>query len=242
MMRGRSLGFSRLPGPRGGGPRARGREPAALRAGVHVRLVVVAQVDEVVVALGRAGERLDADVAGAAVARHREHRHLVVAPGRAQPGGEAGGRGRGRRERDVDPRDLDRRGRIHAAEHREAARRHRHDHAAVERLGDRAQADADAAAGAGAVAGQDVLAGGQVDDAGHCAPPVSLRLIQSVVSMPHAAREVGDARASAAAVELRRATRRARRARTRLPRPPARPARRRAPRAGRCRSDPRSRS
>ena len=36
---------------------------------------------------------------------------------------------------------------------------HGHDHLALERLGDRAQADADAAAGAGAVAGQDVLAG-----------------------------------------------------------------------------------
>ncbi len=57
---------------------------------------------------------------------------------------------------------------------------HGHDHVAVERLGDRAQADADPAAGAGTVAGQNELGGGKIDDAGHFAPPVSLRLTQSV--------------------------------------------------------------
>ena len=53
---------------RGGGPGPIWRGAAALDAGVHVRLVVVAEVENVVVALGGAGERLQADVVRAAVA------------------------------------------------------------------------------------------------------------------------------------------------------------------------------
>ena len=48
-------------------------------AGVHVRLVVVADVQDVLVALGRARQRLEADVERAAVAGPRHHGGLGVA-------------------------------------------------------------------------------------------------------------------------------------------------------------------
>ncbi len=67
-----------------GGTSTVGRETRALRARVHVRLIVVADVNEVLVALGGAGQRLDADVTRAAVACHGEHSHLVSLTGRAQ--------------------------------------------------------------------------------------------------------------------------------------------------------------
>ena len=52
----------------------------ALNAGVHVRLIVVAEIYHVVTALHRAGERLEADVVGAAVAADGEELVGIVDP------------------------------------------------------------------------------------------------------------------------------------------------------------------
>ena len=73
----RSFLFCFLPtehgaGRRGGRARKARRRGRALDAGVHVRLVVVAEIYHVVAALHRAGERLEADVVGAAVAADGE--------------------------------------------------------------------------------------------------------------------------------------------------------------------------
>jgi hypothetical protein len=103
MMRGMSFGFSRLPDHV-----VVVRAPAALGPRVHVRLVVVAQVDEILVALGCARETLDAYVGRTAVTGHREHGHLVGAAHGAQTGRETGGRCCRRRERHVDPGHLNR--------------------------------------------------------------------------------------------------------------------------------------
>ena len=61
-----------------GGPGALRRGRGALDAGVHVGAVVVAHVDHVVAALHGAGERLQADVVGAAVAAEGHELHLLV--------------------------------------------------------------------------------------------------------------------------------------------------------------------
>ncbi len=55
-----------------------GRGARALDAGVHVSFVVVADVDHFVAALQGARERLQADIGGAAVAGHADHRDLAL--------------------------------------------------------------------------------------------------------------------------------------------------------------------
>ena len=67
-------------GRRGGRARKARRRGRALNAGVHVRLVVVAEIYHVVTALHRAGERLEADVVGAAVAADGEELVGIVDP------------------------------------------------------------------------------------------------------------------------------------------------------------------
>ena len=107
---------------RGRGRRARGRRrgAGALHAGVHVGLVVVADVEHVVVALEHAGQAAEADVGGAAVAALGDHAHLVPAldPHR---GGNAGGDRGGVAEQRVQPGDLPGRLGIGRGEHLEAA-------------------------------------------------------------------------------------------------------------------------
>ena len=62
-----------------GGCRARthGCSGAALHAGVHVGLVVIADVEHIVVALEHAGEAAKANVGGAAIAALCNHAHIV---------------------------------------------------------------------------------------------------------------------------------------------------------------------
>ncbi len=80
------------------GPRRSGR--GALDAGVHVGLVVVADVEDVVIALGRGAERLDPDVERSAVAGPGDDLGLGVAD-HFQAGLDAGGRRGGGLERAV---------------------------------------------------------------------------------------------------------------------------------------------
>ena len=87
---------------RGGGRRAR-----ALHARVHVRLVVVTNVEHVVVALEHARQAPEADVHRAAVAALREHAH--VAPLHAQGRRDAARHRRRVAEERVQPRHLPRR-------------------------------------------------------------------------------------------------------------------------------------
>ncbi len=100
--------------------RGRRRRARALHAGVHVRLVVVADVEHVVVALEHAGQAAEADVGGAAVAALRDHADVAAAL-HAHRGGDAGRHRRRIAEQRVDPRDLPRRLRIRRREHLEAA-------------------------------------------------------------------------------------------------------------------------
>ncbi len=92
-------------GGRRGGLGAERGERALLDARVHVRLVVVADVEHVVVAVDGARQRLDADVGRAAVAREAHHRAVVgLLALRAQAGldaGEHAGRGGKRRDHRV---------------------------------------------------------------------------------------------------------------------------------------------
>jgi hypothetical protein len=73
-----------LPGSADGGVvavrAAGGRRAGALDAGVHVGLVVVADVEDVVVALEHPGEATEADVDGAAVAALGDHPDVVSDP------------------------------------------------------------------------------------------------------------------------------------------------------------------
>ena len=62
-----------LAGRRGGGPGTVRRERAALDARIHIRLVVVADVEHVVVAVDSAGQRLQAYVGSAAIAGKAHH-------------------------------------------------------------------------------------------------------------------------------------------------------------------------
>jgi hypothetical protein len=63
----------------GGGPRGRGSGPRALDAGVHVGLVVIADVEHVVVALEHPGQAAETDVDGPTVATLRDHPHVAAA-------------------------------------------------------------------------------------------------------------------------------------------------------------------
>ncbi len=73
-------------------PGAARRGAAALAAGVAVDLVVVADVQDILVALGRGGERRQADVVGAAVAGPADRRlGLSVLPSHAGDAGRHGG-------------------------------------------------------------------------------------------------------------------------------------------------------
>ena len=65
-------------GRRGGGGRKR-RGAAALNAGIHIGLVVIADIEDVLVALHRAAERLQADIHGAAVTGDHNHLGVIVA-------------------------------------------------------------------------------------------------------------------------------------------------------------------
>ena len=69
-----------LPGPpaAGGSVGPRAAWGGALHAGVHVRLVVVADVEHVVVALEHARQAAEADVGGAAVAALRDDAHVSL--------------------------------------------------------------------------------------------------------------------------------------------------------------------
>ena len=99
----------RADGRRGRGARGRRRRAGALHAGVHVGLVVVADVEHVVVALEHARQAAEADVGGAAVAALRDRRARRSRPltrsAAATPVATAGGVA----EQRVDPRDLPRR-------------------------------------------------------------------------------------------------------------------------------------
>ena len=104
------------------GARRRRRRARALHAGVHVRLVVVADVEHVVVALEHARQAAEADVGRAAVAALRDHADVAAAE-RALRRRDARGDRRGVAEQRMDPRNLPRRLRIRRREHFEAAGR-----------------------------------------------------------------------------------------------------------------------
>ena len=89
-------------GGRGGGTGAEGREAALLDARVHVRLVVVADVDDVLVAVDGARQGLDADVGRAAVTGEAHHveRVGVLALGLKTCANAGEHRGCGRKGRD----------------------------------------------------------------------------------------------------------------------------------------------
>src|ERR1700730_546137 len=72
----------------GGGPRRRRRRARALHAGVHVRLVVVTDIENVVVAFEHAGQAAEADVGRAAVTTLRDDAH-AGAPQRPLAWGDA---------------------------------------------------------------------------------------------------------------------------------------------------------
>src|SRR5699024_8644537 len=62
----------------GGGARALGGGGAALIARVHIALVVVADVEDVLAALRRAGQALEAAVGAGAVAGHGDYVHVLA--------------------------------------------------------------------------------------------------------------------------------------------------------------------
>lgn len=79
---------------------AEGGKRALLDTRVHVRLVVVANIEDVVVAIDRARKRLDADICRAAVARETNDRAIVgLLPLRPQAGLDAREHGRRCRKR-----------------------------------------------------------------------------------------------------------------------------------------------
>ena len=94
-----------LPCGRRCGLSAERSERAFLDARIHVRLVVVANIEDVVVAIDRARKRLDADICRAAVARKADDRAIVwLLPLSPQTGLDArkyGRRGRKRRDHRV---------------------------------------------------------------------------------------------------------------------------------------------
>ena len=101
--------------------RARGRGGArALHAGVHVRLVVVTDVEHVVVSLEHPGQAREADVHGPAIAALRDDAHVLAAfdPQRRRDPRRYGG---SIPEQRVDPRNPPGSLRIRSREHLEAA-------------------------------------------------------------------------------------------------------------------------
>ena len=93
-----------------------------LHAGVHVGLVVVADVEHVVVALEHARQAAEADVGGAAVAAPATTRtSAACAALHLQRGGDAGGDRGGVAEQRMDPRHLPRGLRVRRREHLQAA-------------------------------------------------------------------------------------------------------------------------
>ena len=136
-----------------------------LHAGVHVALVVVAHEQEVVAALGRPRQRLDADVGRAAVARPADHLDVILALG-LQRLEHAGGRRGGGGEGHIEAGQLGGGHREQPLQHGEAAGRHHEDGVRPQGLQPDAVGDAEAAAGAGPVAGMDVLFFGEREDGG----------------------------------------------------------------------------
>ena len=122
---GRSLPWpNRLPGSGadgrcGGRARGRRRRTGALYAGVHVRLVVVADVQHVVVAFEHARQAAQSDVDGAAVAALADHAD-VVAPLRPQRRGDPRGDRGSVAEQRVQPGHLPRCLRVRGREHLQA--------------------------------------------------------------------------------------------------------------------------
>ena len=147
-----------------------GRRGAALDARVHVGFVVVADVDEVLVSLHGARERLEADVEGAAVAGPGDDRRFRVAL-HVQGGPHAAGRGPARLEGGVDDGDLQRRRRVGPGDDGPAAGRHDHHHLLAEGLQHKPHGDGGAAARAADVAGIHEFLFGQFNF--HGGPPAA---------------------------------------------------------------------
>ena len=112
-----------------GGARTGRRRTRALHAGVHVRLVVVTDVEHVVAALEHPREGAEADVDGAAVTTLGDD--ALVASLHPERRRDAGRHGGGVREERVDPRQLPRRLRVRRREDLEATGRVRRDQASV---------------------------------------------------------------------------------------------------------------
>ena len=121
------FGADRLRGRRSGG---RWRGARALHARVHVRLVVVTDVEHVIAALEHARQAREPDVHGAAVAALADDAHVLTAL-RPQCRGDAGRHSGRVAEQRVDPRDPPRGLRIGGGEHLEAAGGVRRDHPPV---------------------------------------------------------------------------------------------------------------
>ena len=141
----------------GGGPGADGRGARALEAGVHVGAVVVADVEHVVAALHGAGERLQADVVGAAVAAEGDELDALLERAAllqgAEGGLDAGERRRGVLEVGVDVAALPGGVRVASGGHLEAAGGAGDDVVALDRCEHLVDDDGGAAAAAEAVAG-----------------------------------------------------------------------------------------
>jgi len=137
-------------------PRAPRRCRRPLDAGVHVRLVVVADVQDILVAFGGAGKGLESDIESAAIAGPYEDGRVAVAL-HIECGTHAGrDRGAGF-ERGMVEWHAERRLRPGSCDHAPAARR-QHDHGPrSEFLEDETHGDGAAAAGACKVAGRHQL-------------------------------------------------------------------------------------
>ena len=177
------------PGRRGGGLGAERRERAFLDARVHVRLVVVADVQHVIVAVDGARQRLDADVGGAAVAGEAHHRAIVgLLALRAQAGldaGEHAGRGRERRDhRVVGEAEL----REVEADGAHATRRQRAHRVRPQNLERRAHGQRPAASGARLVAEEELVVSDVLGIDGHGYRPLSDRASADSARDPSAPR------------------------------------------------------
>ena len=107
---------------RGRGTRGRGRLARALYAGVHVGLVVVADVEHVIVAFEYARQAAHADIGSAAVAALGDYAHVFSASG-AQRGRDSRANRRRVTEQRVDPRQAPGRLRVGRGENFQAAGR-----------------------------------------------------------------------------------------------------------------------
>ena len=137
---------------RGRGVGQVGSRGALLRAGVHVALVVQAHVDHVLVAFGRSGQRLEADVVGAAVAGDHQHVHVGLAAA-VQPPLDAGRRRGARLQGGVKGGYAERAERLRARDGGDARRRRHRDGLGPHRVQDVADGQGLAAAGTRAVPG-----------------------------------------------------------------------------------------